>query len=150
MIRGMKTNSTKAKLQAGKTVYGTFIRYPDATLVETLAHHDWDFLLFDGEHGTIEPRDCEAMCRAADLLEVTPVVRVPANQAHIILRFMDSGAHACQIPWVNTALEADNATGRVCTSLRRPRPRENAVVPIAIGYKATLIPPSMTRSCPVM
>jgi 4-hydroxy-2-oxoheptanedioate aldolase len=113
MIGAMKTNTTKAKLLAGQTVYGTFIRYPDATLVETLAHHDWDFLLFDGEHGTIEPRDCEAMARAAELLEVTPVVRVPANQPHIILRFMDSGVHACQIPWVNSALEADNAVQSV-------------------------------------
>ena len=109
----MNTNTTKAKLLAGHTVYGTFIRYPDATLVETLAYHDWDFLLFDGEHGTIEPRDCEQMCRAAELHGVTPVVRVPNNQAHIILRFMDTGAHACQIPWVNSAQEAESAVQAV-------------------------------------
>jgi 4-hydroxy-2-oxoheptanedioate aldolase len=113
MIKRVKTNTTKAKLQAGQTVYGTFVRYPDATLIETLAYHDWDFLLFDGEHGTIEPKDCEAMARAAELMGVTPVVRVPANQPHIILRFMDSGVHACQIPWVNSALEADAAVQSV-------------------------------------
>jgi 4-hydroxy-2-oxoheptanedioate aldolase len=139
MIGQMRTNTTKAKLQAGQTVYGTFIRYPDATLVETLAHHDWDFLLFDGEHGTIEPRDCEAMARAAELLEVTPVVRVPANQPHIILRFMDSGVHACQIPWVNSALEADNAVQSVKYGPRGKRGLAGVTRAASHGQRGALI-----------
>jgi 4-hydroxy-2-oxoheptanedioate aldolase len=138
MIRPMKTNATKAKLHAGQTVYGTFIRYPDATLVETLAHHDWDFLLFDGEHGTIEPRDCEAMCRAAELLEVTPVVRVPANQPHVILRFMDSGAHGCQVPWVNTAQEADHAVQSVKYGPRGRRGLAGVTRAASHGQRGTL------------
>lgn len=106
-------NTTKAKLKNGEVVYGTFVRYPDATLVETLAYHDWDFLLFDGEHGIIEPRDAENMARAAELHGVTPVVRVPANQPHIILRMMDTGIHGCQIPWVNSAEETERAVQAV-------------------------------------
>jgi 4-hydroxy-2-oxoheptanedioate aldolase len=106
-------NTTKAKLKTGQVVYGTFVRYPDATLAETLAYHDWDFLLFDGEHGVIEPRDCENLARAAELHGVTPVVRVAANQPHIILRMMDTGVHGCQIPWVNSAEEAERAVQAV-------------------------------------
>lgn len=106
-------NTTKAKLKAGEVVYGTFIRHTDATLVETLAYHDWDFLLFDGEHGVIEPRDCEHMARAAELHGVSSVVRVAANQPHIILRMMDTGVHGCQIPWVNSAEEAERAVQSV-------------------------------------
>jgi 4-hydroxy-2-oxoheptanedioate aldolase len=106
-------NTTKAKLKNGHSVYGTFVRYTDATLTETLAYHDWDFLLFDGEHGTIEPKDCENLARTAELHGVTPVVRVAANQPHVILRMMDTGVHGCQIPWVNSADEAERAVQSV-------------------------------------
>lgn len=103
----MRTNATKAKLKAGETVFGCFTRYPDATLVEVLGYQGWDFIVFDGEHGTIEPRDCEQMVRAAELREVTPIVRVPTNQPPIILRYMDSGAHGLHVPWVNSSAEAE-------------------------------------------
>jgi 4-hydroxy-2-oxoheptanedioate aldolase len=105
----MQQNTTKAKLQAGETVFGCFIRYPDATLAEVLALLGWDFLVIDAEHATIEPRDCEQMVRAAELRGVTPIVRATTNLAPTILRFMDSGAHGALIPWVNSAAEAEAA-----------------------------------------
>ncbi len=96
----MKTNATKAKLNAGETVFGCFVRYPSSGLVELLGYQPWDFIVFDAEHGTIEPGDCEDMARAAELRGVTPVVRVTTNQPHIILRFMDTGAQGLHVPWV--------------------------------------------------
>ena len=109
----MRTNTTKAKLKAGETVLGCFLRYPDPTLVEIIGYQDWDFLVFDGEHGTIEPRDCENMVRAAELRNVTPIVRVTTNLPHIILRFMDTGAQGLHIPWVNSMAEAKRAVQSV-------------------------------------
>ncbi len=109
----MKTNATKAKLKAGETVFGCFVRYPDATLVEVLGFQGWDFLVFDGEHGVIEPRDCEHLVRAAELRGVTPIVRVTTNQPPVILRFMDSGAQGLHVPWVNTSQEAEAAVRAV-------------------------------------
>lgn len=103
----MRPNTLKAKLKAGETTFGCFTRYPDATLVEVLALQGWDFIVFDGEHGVIEPRDCEHMVRAAELREVTPIVRVTTNQAPVILRYMDSGAHGLHVPWVNSGAEAE-------------------------------------------
>lgn len=106
-------NTTKARLKKGETVYGCFVRYADATLAEVLSLQPWDFLLFDGEHGTIEPRDCEHLVRAAELHGVTPLVRVPANQPAIILRYLDTGAHGLHVPWVNSAAEAEAAVRSV-------------------------------------
>jgi 4-hydroxy-2-oxoheptanedioate aldolase len=103
----MRPNATKAKLKAGEAVYGCFTRYPDATLVEVLGYWGWDFIVFDGEHGTIEPRDCEQMTRAAELRDVTPIVRVPTNQPAVILRYMDSGVAGLHVPWVNGGAEAE-------------------------------------------
>lgn len=109
----MRTNTTKAKLKNGETVFGCFVRYPNASLVEVMGYQPWDFIVFDGEHGTLQPADCENMVRAADLQNVTPIVRVTTNEPHIILRFMDSGPHGLHVPWVNSAEEAEQAVRSV-------------------------------------
>jgi len=109
----LRKNLTKAKLQAGDVVYGCFVRYPNAGLVEVMGYQPWDFIVFDGEHGTLDPQSCEHMVRAAELRDVTPIVRVTTNQAPIILRFMDTGAQGLHIPWVNTVAEAADAVRSV-------------------------------------
>ena len=106
----MLKNKTKAKLKAGETVHGCFSVIPTPAFIEVQGYLGWDFLVFDGEHGTLEPRDCENLVRAAEVRDVTPLVRVTTNSAPVILRFMDTGAQ------------------RVCTShgstrLRRPKTR---------------------------
>jgi 4-hydroxy-2-oxoheptanedioate aldolase len=111
--RHLQKNTTKAKLQSGETVFGCFVRYPDPTLIEVQGYLGWDFLVFDGEHGTLEPRECENLVRAAELRGVTPVVRVTTNLAPVILRFLDTGAQGVHVPWVNTGEEAERAVRAV-------------------------------------
>lgn len=103
----MHTNHTKQKLAAGQTVWGCFTRYPDATLAEFLGYLGWDFLVFDGEHGTLEPRDCEQLTRAVESRGPTPIIRVPTLNQAGILRFMDTGAQGLHVPWINTADDAE-------------------------------------------
>jgi len=100
-------NSTKRKLREGQAVYGCFFRYAAPSLAEYVAMQGWDFLIFDGEHGSLEPRDMEDLARAAELHDVTPIARVTTNQPHVMLRFLDAGAHGVQVPWVNTAAEVE-------------------------------------------
>ena len=109
----MRTNATKAKLKSGEPVFGCFLRYPNAGVVEVLGYHGWDFIVFDAEHGVIEPRDCEHMVRAAELRNVTPIVRVTTNSPPTILRFLDTGAHGLHVPWVNSAAEAQQVVRSV-------------------------------------
>src|SRR5215831_15514331 len=103
----MKPNPTKAKLAAGGAVFGCFVRYPDPGLVELMGYHGWDFLVFDAEHGTVDPRSCENMVRAAELRGVTPLVRATTNEAPVLLRFLDAGAQGAHVPWVNRGDEAE-------------------------------------------
>ena len=105
----MRTNQTKARLKAGETVFGCFYRYPEPGLVEVLGQQGWDFVLLDGEHGTLNPSDCENLVRAAELHGLTPLVRVTTNQAAVTLRYLDTGVQGVQIPMVNTAQEAEYA-----------------------------------------
>lgn len=105
----MRTNQTKAKLKAGETVHGCFVRYPEPTLIEMLGYYGWDFIMFDGEHSTITPRDCEQLARAAELQNVTPLVRVTTNQQPVILRFMDTGVMGAMVPMINNVADAEAA-----------------------------------------
>src|SRR5205085_12142083 len=102
-----------AKLKAGQTVYGCFLRYADPTLAEVLGYQGWDFLMFDGEHAPLAERECENLVRAAELRGVTPLVRVPTNQPAVILRYLDPGAQGLHVPWINTAAEAEAAVRAV-------------------------------------
>ncbi len=105
----MHTYPLKAKLKAGETVIGCFVRTPDPSLIEFLGYQGWDLLVLDAEHGVLEPRTVEDMVRASELRGIAPIVRVTANQPHIILRFLDTGAAGVHVPWVNTGAEAEAA-----------------------------------------
>jgi 4-hydroxy-2-oxoheptanedioate aldolase len=109
----VRANKTKARLTAGETVFGCFYRYPEPGLVEVLSYQGWDFILFDGEHGTLEPRDCENLARAAELHDVTTLVRVTTNQPPVILRYLDTGIQGAQIPMINSKAEAEAAVRAV-------------------------------------
>ena len=102
-------NTAKRKLEAGEAVYGCFFRQPEPSLAEFVAMQGWDFLVFDGEHGALEARDIEGLARACELHGVTPIARVPTNEPHLFLRFLDAGAHGLHVPWVNTAAAAEKA-----------------------------------------
>src|SRR5437764_13540955 len=103
----MIENATKRKLRAGEPVFGCWVRYPDPGVAELLALQGFDFLVFGGEHGTIQPRDCEQLVRAAEVRDVTPIVRVTANEPPTILRFLDTGAQGVHVPFVNDEAEAE-------------------------------------------
>lgn len=94
-------------------MFGCFVRYPDPGLVEFLSYQGWDFLVFDAEHGIIQPADCEAMNRAAELQNVTPLVRVTTNSPSVILRFLDTGAQGAHVPQINSVADAESAVSSI-------------------------------------
>lgn len=102
-------NLTRAKLEAGESVFGCFFRYREATLAEFVALQGWDFLVYDAEHGSLEARDVEGLCRAAELHGVTPITRVTTNDPSTILRYLDAGSHGIHVPWVNTVEGVEGA-----------------------------------------
>jgi 4-hydroxy-2-oxoheptanedioate aldolase len=109
----MLENRVKAKLAAGEPAFGCFVRTPEPSLIEYVAMLGWDFLVFDAEHGTLQPREVEDLCRAVEPRGTTPIVRVTTNDAPTILRFLDTGAHGLHVPWVNSAAEVERAVQSV-------------------------------------
>jgi 4-hydroxy-2-oxoheptanedioate aldolase len=117
----MLENRTKAKLAAGEPAFGCFVRTPEPQLIEYVGLLGWDFLVFDAEHGPLQPRDVENLCRALEPRGTTPLVRVTTNDAPTVLRFLDTGAHGVHVPWVNSAAEAERAVRAVKYSPRGTR-----------------------------
>jgi 4-hydroxy-2-oxoheptanedioate aldolase len=82
-------------------------------LVEWAALAGFDYVLIDAEHGPIDPAACEDLVRAAEVMNVTPIVRVPDNNDKLILRYLDVGVQGIMVPQVNTVEDAERAVGAV-------------------------------------
>jgi 4-hydroxy-2-oxoheptanedioate aldolase len=102
----MRTNNAVTKLNAGQRPNGFTIRFPSATIVEMMGNLDFDFAMFDSEHGPFTTQDIEEMCRACDAVGLTPMARVPNIFPSTILRFLDRGIMGIMGPHVNTKEEA--------------------------------------------
>lgn len=76
---------------------------------EIMAGAGLDWLLIDMEHAPNGLESVLAQLHAVSGYPVTPVVRVPANDAVIIKQVLDLGAQNILVPMVSTAAEAADA-----------------------------------------
>lgn len=74
-----------------------------------MTHLGFDFLVLDMQHCELTQGDFPAVLGAFTSSGVTPVVRVPSNDYHIINWMMDQGVGAVMVPMVNSAGEARRA-----------------------------------------
>ena len=104
----MRKNLTKEKIKEGKDTYGVFVSMWSPTIVEIIGHIGFDFVLLDAEHSPISAESCEQMVRAADCVNITPVIRVAMNIRQNILRYLDIGALGVMLPQINSKAEVEN------------------------------------------
>ena len=109
----MRKNLTKEKILAGETAYGVFVNVSNPSIVEIIGHLGFDFALIDAEHGPMGLESCEQMIRAADAVNITPLVRIAMNIQQNILRFLDMGALGVQLPLLNTKADVENVVRSV-------------------------------------
>ena len=102
----MRKNLTKEKIKNGGTAFGCFCNLYSPTIVETLGLVGFDFVIMDAEHGPMGVSECEAMVRAADYTNITPIIRIAENVRQNILRYLDIGALGVQMPMINTKADA--------------------------------------------
>lgn len=102
----MLENALKEKLSRGETALGLFLNINSPALVEISGYAGFDFIVIDNEHGPFSDPDIEELIRAAELMNVTPIVRVSYNQASI-QKVLDRGAKGILVPLVNTRAEAE-------------------------------------------
>jgi len=90
-------------LRGPRALLGMFVGIPSPSLVEMCGHAGVDFVIVDNEHGPAGIESTEHMLRAARSSGVIPVVRTLEPD---ILRVLDIGASAIQVPQVHTAEQA--------------------------------------------
>jgi 2-keto-3-deoxy-L-rhamnonate aldolase RhmA len=104
----MQPNTLRQKLSQGQPAYGTMIgdlRSP--TVVQIIAQSGYDFLFIDTEHGPYSLETVADLVRVARLSGLTPLVRVPDAEYHLLVRPFDLGARGIMIPRVETRAQVE-------------------------------------------
>jgi len=105
----MKANALRKKLEGGQPAYGTMIqavRLPAWGQIMALA--GCDFLVFDMEHGPFNIETIADMVQMTRLAGVVPLVRVPNDEYHLMVRPLDAGAQGIMIPRVETKAQVEH------------------------------------------
>ena len=92
-----------------RTTLGAWLTIPSIVTAEATARCGFDYACVDTQHGPLDYTHSVGMIGAILLAGVSPIVRVPRNEAGIIGKSFDAGAHGVIIPMVNTAAEAEAA-----------------------------------------
>src|SRR5438128_2371382 len=103
----VRVNQLKRSLREGKTVFGSAVRLPEPGLVEILGYAGFDYVVIDGEHGSMGWAEMERMILAGYAAGTTPIVRVAENEAALIMRTLDLGAMGVLVPHVASAPDAE-------------------------------------------
>jgi len=106
-------NYLKRTLNEGKVVFGPFMKFTDPAAVEIMGFAGFDFVIIDAEHGPISIETAQNMIRAAEAVNITPIIRVGDNNETSILRALDIGAQGIEIPQINSKPDAMRAVKSV-------------------------------------
>ena len=109
----MIENYLKRTLEEGKNVFGPFMKFTDPAAVEIMGFAGFDFVIIDAEHGPISMQSAQNMIRAAETVNITPIIRVANNDESLILRALDIGAQGVEIPQINCKSDALRAVKSV-------------------------------------
>ncbi len=100
---------------------GSWITLAHPGIAEIMARAGYDWLVVDLEHSAITIREAEELIRVIALCGVVPLVRLTNNDANLIKRVMDSGAHGIIVPMVNSRREAEQSVSAVYYPMRGQR-----------------------------
>ncbi len=109
----MRENRVKKVMSQGKLALGTYVTFADPQVVEIIGLAGYDAAFIDMEHTTFDLNVVTEMIRAADLVGITSIVRVPDNDEKLILRLLDAGAEGIIIPHVDGLEGAKRAVDAV-------------------------------------
>ena len=109
----MRQNRVKGLMREGKLAQGKYVSLADPQVVEIIGIAGFDAAFIDMEHTGFDLPLVEEMIRASDLAGVTSMVRVPDNDAKLILRILDMGAEGIIVPHVDGLEGAKRAVDAV-------------------------------------
>ena len=89
----MKRNKFRELLRAGKPTLGTRVMSPWPTIIELLGQvKQYDYVEFLAEYSPYDLHDLDNLCRAAELADVTPIIKIDqATNEFVAQRAIGSG-----------------------------------------------------------
>lgn len=93
-------------LSDGRPVLGPFCKMGEPMIYELAGLAGFDFAIIDMEHGALGFETALNLVRTCEGAGISPVIRVPANRPELVQRALDIGAHAVQVPEINSAEQA--------------------------------------------
>lgn len=100
----------KQKLAAGRACLGTYVTLPSPEIVEIFGAAGMDYVIIDLQHSAPSWDTLRHMIRAAEVVGVAPVVRVPDGETTRILRILELGAEGISIPGISSSAELQAIT----------------------------------------
>jgi 4-hydroxy-2-oxoheptanedioate aldolase len=92
---------------SGKSVINGWLAIPSGFSAEVMAQCGFDAVTVDMQHGIQDYQSMVQCFQAMQPHPVTPMVRVPWNEAGIIGKALDGGAYGVICPMINTKAEAE-------------------------------------------
>ncbi len=108
----MKSRAVQAmrqKLAAGKPVYGMWVTLESASITEMGVALGLDWIVIDAEHGHLDWHDILEHIRAAVRSDTVILVRIAELNGGVIKRVLDIGADGVVVPWVESAVQLEQA-----------------------------------------
>ncbi len=109
-------NKIKDIWARGGVAVNVFLNIPSGVAAEIMGRAGWDGMTVDMQHGLHDYRSAVECFQAMGRHDVTPMIRVPANDAAIIGRVLDAGAYGVIVPNVGSGQEA----ARIVSACRYP------------------------------
>ena len=95
-------NRVKDRLEAGETVFGTWLQSASPTVANILSHSGMDFVTVDMEHGPASFSEAESIMYAVEAGGSTPMIRLGDGSAPNILKACDVGCQGILVAHVQT------------------------------------------------
>ena len=102
----VRPNVIAAAIASGTPARGFHMNVPVPAQIELLGGVGFGFVFLDAEHGNFDLAAIESCCRAAELYDLTVVVRVAACEGNLISQVLNAGAQGIVVPHVDTARQA--------------------------------------------
>lgn len=104
-------NRLKKRTAADGCAIGSFLLSGSAFVAEVMASQALDWMVIDMEASHASKEDLLHVLQALNAYRMTPIVRVPAHDAHYVESSLDFGAKGIMVPKVNTRAQAEAVTG---------------------------------------
>src|SRR5687767_308716 len=109
----MRPNRVKQRIRDGVLALNCPSHLADPSVLELIGLAGFDSAIIDLEHDALDLSLVQRMIMAAELAQITSIVRVAAGEWGVIQQVLDAGAEGIQVAHVSSASQAREVVAAV-------------------------------------